>query len=287
MSGENVCFVVAPIGEEGSKIREHSDNLLNYVIEPAVSKHGYKAVRADKISDPGLITHQVIEHVVESPLVIADLTDNNPNVFYELAIRHAFQKPYIQLIDKSDDIPFDVADIRTIKIDLSDPGSVDEAKREIAKQIENIETDQSDISTPVSNALDLKELRDSSDPEERSMAEIMESLAKLRNEIITIRDDITNQNKIRLNDVKDVFHEEYIKSLNEEINSGNVNKALQIADELEVSFTHIFEYVEDDPSIDDEDIQKICINYILNINELRSLLRDNKDEGRGSSLNEF
>jgi len=50
-------------------------------------------IRADKISEPGIITTQIIGHIVDAELVIADLTDKNPNVFYELAIRHAIRNP--------------------------------------------------------------------------------------------------------------------------------------------------------------------------------------------------
>ena len=57
---------------------------------------------------PGLITAQVIQNLVEWELVIADLSEHNPNVFYELAVRHALKKPIVQLIQAGQKIPFDV-----------------------------------------------------------------------------------------------------------------------------------------------------------------------------------
>jgi hypothetical protein len=86
---EKTCFVIAPIGEADSEDRKRSDQVVNFVITPAVAECGYKPIRADKISEQGIITSQVIEHIVNDPLVIADLTKQNANVFYELAIRHA------------------------------------------------------------------------------------------------------------------------------------------------------------------------------------------------------
>lgn len=86
------CFVIAPIGEPGSETRRRSDQILNHVIKPVAKQAGYAAVRADEEGEPGLITHQVIQHLLDDPLVIADLTGRNPNVFYELAIRHAINK---------------------------------------------------------------------------------------------------------------------------------------------------------------------------------------------------
>ncbi len=117
---EKTCFVIAPIGEAESETRKRSDQVLKHVIAPAASACGYKAIRADQISEPGMITSQVIQHIVEDPLVIADQTDRNPNVFYELAIRHAIRKPLVQLIKKGEQIPFDVAGTRTIHVDHRD-----------------------------------------------------------------------------------------------------------------------------------------------------------------------
>src|SRR5262245_29205679 len=83
------CFVIAPIGEQDSVVRKRSDQIFKYLIGPAAQECGYTALRADQIAEPGIITTQVIQHIVDDPLVVADLTGRNPNVFYELAIRHA------------------------------------------------------------------------------------------------------------------------------------------------------------------------------------------------------
>lgn len=129
------CFVICPIGDEDSEIRKRSDRLLKHVLSPVLAENGYCALRADHIPKVGLITSQVINLIIESPLVIADLTGSNPNVYYELAIRHASQKPYIQLIAKGEKIPFDISAVRTIVIDLPDLDSVEEAKKKIGQQI--------------------------------------------------------------------------------------------------------------------------------------------------------
>lgn len=139
------AFIISPIGDPGSEIRKRADAILKYVIEPPLSECGYKAVRADKISEPGIITSQVITHIMNDPLVVADLTGHNPNVFYELAVRHAIKKPVVQLIHKGERIPFDVSTTRTIQIDHQDLQSVDEAKQELVKQIRAAEKDPSKV----------------------------------------------------------------------------------------------------------------------------------------------
>lgn len=137
-------------------------------------------VRADKISEPGIITHQILQHIVDAPLVIADLTERNPNVFYELALRHAIRKPLIQLIKKGELIPFDVAATRIIQFDLHNLDSVDAAKTEIIAQVKSLEAGKNETDNPISVSLDLKMLKESGDPEERSLADIVEAISDLR-----------------------------------------------------------------------------------------------------------
>lgn len=180
MTEDKVCFVISPIGEAESETRKRSDQVLKHVIRPAVQQCGYKAVRADEIDKPGLITSQVIQHIVNDDLVIADLTERNPNVFYELAIRHSIRKPLVQIIKKGEQIPFDIAGTRTIYVDHKDLDSVDNAKNEIIEQIRALEKDPTEIETPISVSLDLQLLRQSENPEERSLADLLAAVTDLR-----------------------------------------------------------------------------------------------------------
>lgn len=133
------CFLIAPIGELGSTTRRRSDMVLKYVLYPPLHECGYEIIRTDEISNPGVITTQVLNHLAEDELVIADLTSHNPNVFYEVGIRHATGKPIIHIIEAGEQIPFDVAAFRTIVLDHRDLESVEEAKRTITRAIQAVE----------------------------------------------------------------------------------------------------------------------------------------------------
>src|SRR5262249_23924162 len=153
--------------------------ILKYVVEPPADQAGYDVVRADKIDKPGIITSQIIRHVLDSDLVVADLTGWNPNVFYELALRHAIRKPYIQIIGQGERIPFDVSGVRTITVDHTDLDSVDKCKREIAAQIQALESSTAEVESPVSVTVEIESLKRSAQPVEKHLAEIRETLSRL------------------------------------------------------------------------------------------------------------
>ena len=120
-------FIISPIGQPSSETEIYFDKVRRHIIDPVASDKNYHTIRADEISRPGRITSQIIEHLREDDLVIADLTKRNPNVFYELAVRHAVGKPVILLGEFGDDIPFDVAAQRVIFYDL-DPDHLASAR---------------------------------------------------------------------------------------------------------------------------------------------------------------
>lgn len=176
--GKKTCFVIAPIGDKDSEIRKRSDQVLEYIIKLVTKECGYKAIRADEISKPGIITTQVIQHLIDDEMVIADLTNKNPNVLYELAIRHAVRKPVVQMIQQDEKIPFDVAPQRTIYYDI-DLESANKCKEKLIKQIYAAEKKPEIVDSPLSTAIDLKALRQSEKPWEKSTAEILSMLQNI------------------------------------------------------------------------------------------------------------
>lgn len=119
---QKTCFYITPIGEEESEERRHADLLLGQIIEPAIDALGLElaVVRADKMTQPGMISQQILQHVLGARLVVADLSFHNPNVFYELAIRHATKLPTVLLSRTAERVPFDIADLRVVRLDMTD-----------------------------------------------------------------------------------------------------------------------------------------------------------------------
>lgn len=189
MGDTRECFFISPIGDEGSDHRERSNKVMEYIIKEAVSDYGYSVTRADQMDQPGSITSQVIQKTVDSELVIADLTGHNPNVFYELAVRHATGKPYIQLINSSEPIPFDISDLRTIKYGL-EVDKADHAKDQIRGLLQSMEDGEPEFDNPISESAEMQSLRESPDPADQNLAEIRETMYMLDNKVDELQRDV-------------------------------------------------------------------------------------------------
>ncbi|KAE9646011.1 hypothetical protein [Pseudomonas sp. PB106] len=149
-----ICFYITPIGSEESIERKHADLFMSSLVQPALEELGLTVVRADHIGDPGMITTQVLEYLKRSKLAIADLSYLNPNVFYEVALRHALRLPVVQIIRKSDRLPFDVNQSRTLVFDTTDIYSLipklQTYRAEIANQARKAIDDPESVGNPIS-----------------------------------------------------------------------------------------------------------------------------------------
>jgi hypothetical protein len=134
------AFVIGPIGdkeaEDGSSSRvayEEGIQVFEDVIAPACTAFGLEATRADMISRSGEIPEQIFRQLRDCPVVIADLTGANPNVMYELGLRHTTGRVTVQIGERGR-LPFDVAAIRTIMFKRTEAGLV-QARKDLSKAL--------------------------------------------------------------------------------------------------------------------------------------------------------
>ncbi|NKS54727.1 hypothetical protein GS500_18045 [Rhodococcus hoagii] len=129
--GPKTVFVVSPIGTPGTTVAVNASLTLEYIVREALPEPEWHVMRADEETDPGSITNKVIERIVTSDLIVADLTGHNPNVFYELAVAHGYKKPVVTIMTDGEKVPFDIVDMRTVFYDLTNPASVHTAKTKL------------------------------------------------------------------------------------------------------------------------------------------------------------
>ncbi|WP_225579169.1 nucleoside 2-deoxyribosyltransferase [Pseudomonas sp. PDM14] len=111
----DTCFVMMPFANPVGAY-------YSAIYEPAIQKAGLTPIRADAdIFGTGKIIDQIWQGINSSKVLVAELTNRNPNVFYELGLAHALNKPVVLVCSNESDVPFDLQHIRVIYYDVTDP----------------------------------------------------------------------------------------------------------------------------------------------------------------------
>ena len=152
------CFIISPFGHENSDARRKAKGLIDAVIKPVLMGLDIEGISSLDIATPGSITNQVIEHLLEDYLVIANLSELNPNVMYELAVRHAKRLPVICLCEVGTKLPFDIATERTIFYE-NDMQGVEILKPILQKTIKEIK-EEDEIDNPIYRVAKMMILKD-------------------------------------------------------------------------------------------------------------------------------
>jgi hypothetical protein len=190
---KKTCFFIGPIGNAKTPTRDWSDQVLEYIITPAVTELGYEAPkRADQIPGLGSITFEIMRRLVEDDLVVADLTEGNPNAFYELAIRHALKKPVIHIIREGEKIPFDVRDIPVISVRIDNLREAEKVKQDLKLNIQAVESSDSFVIPYIDRIDQLKQVFESprSNAEKENLINILERLDNIRFSINDLKIDL-------------------------------------------------------------------------------------------------
>lgn len=146
------CFIITPIGDENSETFRKAKGVIESVIKPVLKEYGFDDIKpAYEINVSGMINTQIINRIIEDDLVIANLTGNNPNVMYELCLRHVVAKPIIHICENGTTLPFDIKDSRTIFY-TNDMFGVEELKNSMNLFMEEISYNEDYMDNPIYNA---------------------------------------------------------------------------------------------------------------------------------------
>ncbi len=131
VKGEKICFVIMPFGEP-------FDSYYREIFVPTIKRAGLKPIRADEIHQPGVIINQVWENIKQATVLVAEVTDQNPNVMYELGLAHAINKPVVQIIkNDAKNVPFDLRSLRHIVYNTERPNWSEELSSKLEDFLQN------------------------------------------------------------------------------------------------------------------------------------------------------
>jgi hypothetical protein len=127
----DTCFVISPFGEP-------FDTYFSHIVKPALEECSLYAIRGDSLYRPTTIVDDIWQGIREAKLLVAELTDRNPNVFYELGLAHAISKPVILISKSIEDVPFDLRSIRVIVYDKDHPEWGSKLRENLVKAIREV-----------------------------------------------------------------------------------------------------------------------------------------------------
>jgi hypothetical protein len=177
-ASEKLCFVIGPISDPGTDTRRHADWLLQGIIQPVFNAHfpEFTVLRSDQISAPGSISSQIINHLHSAALVIADMSLDNANAFYEMGIRHMRRLPTIHMFTEGQNIPFDVKPYRAIPFKYTQPNDLVAAQVLLKAAVEETLKPDFAVDNPVTQARGAEQLSDSATPVQKVLLDQLESL---------------------------------------------------------------------------------------------------------------
>lgn len=195
------AFVISQIGEPESSVRRRADEVFDYIVKPAAEKCGLTAHRSDHERKPGQVTSELIRSILESRVVIADMTGRNPNVYYELGVVHSFRRPVVLLVDHAASLSFDTQHERVIEI--LDDGKIGAREAEVAARAleesfrvvldEGYRASSLVTEVAVAQALDKLAPNDAIAAEVASLREVVDDLARQSSRAFELMTDVYKQ----------------------------------------------------------------------------------------------
>lgn len=107
------------------------------VIQHQAEAAGFEVIRIDEKPGPGIIFQDIQREIEQAEIVIAEITPENPNVFYELGYAHALGKPTILLAQRESELPFDIRSYRVVFYNNT-IGGKGEVERDLRRHLEAI-----------------------------------------------------------------------------------------------------------------------------------------------------
>lgn len=212
-----LCYVIMPYGSSDESRYKKFKSIFSAIIKPAAEAKGYTVIREDHEARQGNIGTNIIKSLAEADLVIADLSENNWNVAYELGIRHVLQKSGTILIkDKNTPMMFDIQGNKIIEYLSEWYDCIDDTQQKIMDAIDYVENNLNSSDSPVHDVYPkfavkiVDYLTDNNDEEKRQLSNLRIENAKLKEALEDA--GLSANNRSQKSDITSVFKDALSRS---------------------------------------------------------------------------
>lgn len=183
----NKAFILMPFSES-------LNDVYTFLIKGALAEAGYQVKRADDIKSQSNILEDIIKGIIDSDLIVADLTDSNANVYYELGIAHALQKKVVLITQDIEELPFDLKSYRVIGYSTHFL-RMNEARTELCELAREASQGTLPFGNPVKDYGDFKSLSEVKAQFEGESIDDLTDLGLL-DHVVQVEDDFNDMNNI-------------------------------------------------------------------------------------------
>ena len=200
MTDKKYCFVIMPISDQTDYDKGHFSRVYEHLIKPACENGGFIPVRADEESKTNYIVIDIIKKILESDIVLCDLSSKNPNVLYELGLRQAFNKKSVLIKDNKTSRIFDIQGLRTI--DYDENLRIDDVKNKIDIISKTLEDTYSSNESDINSLIQLLSIKPASFNESVELSQdsslILEAISNISerlNNLELLKSNITTNHR--------------------------------------------------------------------------------------------
>lgn len=192
---EKTCFVIMPISDPPEYQAGHFQRVYKHLIAPACSKSGFVPVRADDIARTNYIVLDILRRIIDSDLVVCDLSGRNPNVLYELGIRQAFNKPVALIKDEATERVFDIQGFRYTEYSVS--LRIDAVETEVEKLAKAFADTATDAAGEVNSLVQLLGIEAATLPQRTPLSNesslVLKAVEDVRARLVRLEDKVTER----------------------------------------------------------------------------------------------
>lgn len=195
-----VCFVIMPIADMPEYEAGHFNRVYEHLIKPAILEAGFRPLRADDTAKTDYIVAGIIQQIIQSEIMICDISGRNANVMYELGMRHAYNKPVAIIKDDKTSRIFDIQGLR--HTEYSSSLRIDSTKKDIIKIAQSIRETADPNNKDVNSMVRLANIRAAEPPSATELSGetslILSSLKTISSRLDAISSKPVSLNKDRI-----------------------------------------------------------------------------------------